>query len=115
MAAPLGAILQVVSTGSLGATVASPMWVILIPAFGLIFGIATYGYKLTRVVGTKRARDVELSFLFRILIVLSPFFRPAGSGCAHPVARLCGDLRGRARDARRLAARPAGACSPPIY
>ena len=46
MSGPLGAIWQVVNTGRLNKSVAAPIWVILVSALGLVFGLATYGYNV---------------------------------------------------------------------
>jgi sodium-dependent phosphate transporter len=43
MTGPLGAVWQVVSTGALSKKVSSPLWVVLLSACGLVFGLATYG------------------------------------------------------------------------
>jgi len=56
MSGPLGAIYQVVQTGQLLKKVAPPYWVVLLSAFGLVFGLATYGYQITRAVGTRMAK-----------------------------------------------------------
>ena len=56
MSGPLGAIWQVVETGRLQKKVANPIWVLLLSAFGLVFGLATYGYNITRAVGTRMAK-----------------------------------------------------------
>jgi sodium-dependent phosphate transporter len=56
MSGPLGAIWQVVSTGSLAKKVAPPLWVLLLSALGLVLGLATYGYNITRAIGTRMAK-----------------------------------------------------------
>jgi solute carrier family 20 (sodium-dependent phosphate transporter) len=43
MAGPLGTILYVIRDGELPSKFEPPIWVILIGAFGLVFGLATYG------------------------------------------------------------------------
>ncbi len=56
MTGPLGAIWQVVNTGTLGKKVSVPLWVVLLSAGGLVVGLATYGYNVTRAVGTRMAK-----------------------------------------------------------
>ena len=56
MAGPLGTIWSVVNDGKLDKKLVPPIWVILIGAFGLVVGLATYGYNVTRAVGTKLAK-----------------------------------------------------------
>ena len=55
MAGPLATIWEVHLTGKLPSTVLAPIWIVLIGAFGLVIGLSTYGYKVTRAVGTRLA------------------------------------------------------------
>lgn len=56
MSGPLGAIFQVVRSGYLVKDSSPPIWTVLVGAFGLVIGLATYGYILTRAVGTRYAK-----------------------------------------------------------
>eukprot|EP00300_Choanocystis_sp_HF-7_P020656 c20645_g2_i1.p1 GENE.c20645_g2_i1~~c20645_g2_i1.p1 ORF type:complete len:320 (-),score=83.32 c20645_g2_i1:246-1205(-) len=55
MAGPLGVIWEVYQTDKLPSKVAASIWVVFLGAFGLMFGLATYGYNVTRAVGTQYA------------------------------------------------------------
>nr|AQM55173.1 sodium/phosphate symporter PTB [Coleochaete nitellarum] len=52
MSGPLGSIVQIYRTGRFDKKVDPPIWVILVGALGLVFGLALYGYKVTRTMGT---------------------------------------------------------------
>lgn len=56
MVGPLAAIWTVYDTGKLASKVDPPIWIILIGAFGLVLGLATYGYNVCRAMGTKMAK-----------------------------------------------------------
>lgn len=56
MAGPLAAIWDVYQNGKLNKTVAPPVWIILIGATGLVIGLATYGYNVTRAMGVQLAK-----------------------------------------------------------
>lgn len=56
MAGPLTVIYDVYLTGTLSKTVTPEIWIILIGAVGLVFGLATYGYNVTRAMGAKLAK-----------------------------------------------------------
>ncbi len=56
MSGPLGAIFQVIRSGQLTSSSSPPIWTVLIGAFGLVVGLATYGYSVTRAVGTRLAK-----------------------------------------------------------
>lgn len=56
MAGPLGTIWKVVQDGKLSSSLVAPIWVILIGAFGLVVGLATYGHNVSRAMGTKMAK-----------------------------------------------------------
>ncbi|GLC32995.1 hypothetical protein PLESTB_000382400 [Pleodorina starrii] len=56
MAGPLATIWFAVKTGSLPSKVSAPIWCILISALGLVLGLATYGYNVTRAMGTRMAK-----------------------------------------------------------
>ena len=56
MAGPLATIWDVYTQGKLNKTVQPQIWIILIGALGLVIGLATYGYNVTRAMGVKLAK-----------------------------------------------------------
>ena len=56
MSGPLGAIFSIIRSGSLSSSTSPPIWTVLVGAFGLIIGLGTYGYSVTRAVGTRMAK-----------------------------------------------------------
>ncbi|KXZ51046.1 hypothetical protein GPECTOR_14g33 [Gonium pectorale] len=56
MAGPLTTIWYAVKDGILPSKVNAPIWTIMISALGLVTGLATYGYKVTRAVGMRYAK-----------------------------------------------------------
>lgn len=56
MAGPLAAIWDVYNTGKLAKNVSPPVWIVLIGACGLVVGLATYGYNVTRAMGVSLAK-----------------------------------------------------------
>nr|WNH14453.1 phosphate transporter B 1;1 [Pteris cretica] len=75
MAGPLATVWDVYRNGKLSSKVVPPVWVILIGAFGLVIGLATYGYNVTRAMGVKLAKlsptrgmCAELATAFVIMI-----------------------------------------------
>lgn len=56
MAGPLGSIWSIVNDGKLDKKILPPIWIVVIGASGLVVGLATYGYNVTRAVGTKLAK-----------------------------------------------------------
>ncbi|PNH03788.1 Phosphate-repressible phosphate permease [Tetrabaena socialis] len=56
MAGPLATIWFAVKDGILYSKVSAPIWCILISAFGLVIGLGTYGYNVTRAMGTRMAK-----------------------------------------------------------
>eukprot|EP00245_Coleochaete_scutata_P015149 TRINITY_DN663_c0_g1_i1.p1 TRINITY_DN663_c0_g1~~TRINITY_DN663_c0_g1_i1.p1 ORF type:complete len:648 (-),score=96.18 TRINITY_DN663_c0_g1_i1:684-2627(-) len=52
MSGPLGSVYQIYRTGKFDSKVEPKIWIILIGALGLVFGLAIYGYKVTRTMGT---------------------------------------------------------------
>lgn len=56
MAGPLAAIWDVYNKGVLAKNVSPPVWIILIGACGLVVGLATYGYNVTRAMGVQLAK-----------------------------------------------------------
>ncbi|MBE3639090.1 inorganic phosphate transporter [Mangrovicoccus algicola] len=82
---PLAAVVQAVQTGSFGETFAIPLWVMLIGAFGISFGLFLFGPRLIKVVGSEitklnpmRAYCVALSAAITV-IVASWFGLPVSS------------------------------------
>ncbi|MBU2981374.1 inorganic phosphate transporter [Lentibacter algarum] len=72
---PLAAIVHAVEFGSFAAKVAIPMWVMVIGAFGISFGLFLFGPKLIRMVGSQitklnpmRAYCVSLSAAITVII-----------------------------------------------
>jgi sodium-dependent phosphate transporter len=56
MAGPLAAIWDVYQHGKLNKNVSPPVWIVLIGAAGLVIGLATYGYNVTRAMGVQLAK-----------------------------------------------------------
>ncbi|EFJ43878.1 hypothetical protein VOLCADRAFT_76547 [Volvox carteri f. nagariensis] len=56
MAGPLATVWFAVKTGTLPSKVNAPIWCILISALGLVIGLSTYGYNVTRAMGTRMAK-----------------------------------------------------------
>ncbi|KAK9815833.1 hypothetical protein WJX72_010493 [[Myrmecia] bisecta] len=88
MAGPLAVIWDVYKTGSLPKDVSPPVWVILIGAFGLVIGLATYGYNVTRSMGVKLAKitptrgfAAELATAFVIMIAAQYGLPTSSSQC----------------------------------
>ncbi|HEY7886101.1 MAG TPA: inorganic phosphate transporter [Cellvibrionaceae bacterium] len=50
---PLAAVVSVVATSSVTSTAAVPTWVLLIGGFGIVIGLATYGFKVMATIGRK--------------------------------------------------------------
>lgn len=50
---PVAAIVSVVSSGEVSQSAALPAWVLLLGALGIVFGLATYGFKVIRTVGQR--------------------------------------------------------------
>jgi inorganic phosphate transporter, PiT family len=72
---PLAAIVQALGSGSTSGAVAIPLWVMLIGAFGLSFGLFLFGPKLIRMVGSQitklnpmRAYCVSLSAAMTVIV-----------------------------------------------
>lgn len=75
MAGPLATIWDVYQRGQLSSKVKPPVWIIVIGASGLVIGLATYGYNVTRAMGVKLAKltptrgfAAELATAFVIMI-----------------------------------------------
>lgn len=75
MAGPLATIWEIYQTGALQKNVQPPVWIILIGALGLVIGLATYGYNVTRAMGVQLAKltptrgfSAELATSFTIMI-----------------------------------------------
>ncbi|WP_423211900.1 inorganic phosphate transporter [Paracoccus yeei] len=72
---PLAAIVQTVTTGNFNGDVVIPLWVMLIGAFGISFGLSLFGPKLIRMVGNEitklnpmRAYCIALSAAVTVII-----------------------------------------------
>ncbi|RQP05696.1 MAG: anion permease [Paracoccus sp. BP8] len=72
---PLAAIVQTVQTGNFNGDVTIPLWVMLIGAFGISFGLSLFGPKLIRMVGSEitklnpmRAYCVALSAAITVIL-----------------------------------------------
>lgn len=50
---PLAAIVHIIQTGSVEMKVPVPLWVLALGGGSIVFGLATYGYKVMQTVGTK--------------------------------------------------------------
>ncbi len=50
---PLAAVVRVVQTGTVVQKVGVPFWVLVLGGTGIVIGLATYGYRVMRTVGTK--------------------------------------------------------------
>jgi len=48
---PVAAVVAIASSGSVGASAAVPMWVLLVGGVGIVIGLATYGHKVIATVG----------------------------------------------------------------
>ncbi len=73
---PLAGIVEVLSTGSGAAKVAIPIWVMVIGAIGIAIGLALYGPKLIRTVGTEiteldRARAFCIALAAAITVIIA--------------------------------------------
>lgn len=56
MAGPLAAIWENYENGRVSKKVTPPIWIVLIGAFGLVFGLSLYGYKVTKSMGIKLSK-----------------------------------------------------------
>jgi sodium-dependent phosphate transporter len=85
MAGPLATIWEVYRNGQLSKSVKPPIWIILIGALGLVIGLATYGYNVTRAMGVKLAKltptrgfAAELATAF-VIMIASQYGLPTSS------------------------------------
>ncbi|KAG6558097.1 hypothetical protein Mapa_000278 [Marchantia paleacea] len=85
MAGPLATIWDVYKKGQLSKNVQPPIWIILIGAIGLVIGLATYGYNVTRAMGVKLAKltptrgfAAELATAF-VIMIASQYGLPTSS------------------------------------
>ncbi|KAL2632054.1 hypothetical protein R1flu_016740 [Riccia fluitans] len=88
MAGPLATIWDVYQRGQLSKVVKPPVWIILIGAIGLVIGLATYGYNVTRAMGVKLAKltptrgfAAELATAFVIMIAAQYGLPTSSSQC----------------------------------
>jgi sodium-dependent phosphate transporter len=56
MAGPLAAIYDIYRNGSLSSSLSPAIWCVLVGAFALVVGLATYGYHVTRTTGVMLAK-----------------------------------------------------------
>ncbi|KAJ9518990.1 hypothetical protein QJQ45_026329 [Haematococcus lacustris] len=56
MAGPHATVWAAYTEGKLTKSVTAPVWIVFIGAFGLVIGLATYGYKVTRAMGVRLAK-----------------------------------------------------------
>jgi solute carrier family 20 (sodium-dependent phosphate transporter) len=56
MAGPLAAIWSAYTEGVVPSKITAPVWVTFIGAFGLVIGLATYGYNVTRAMGVRLSK-----------------------------------------------------------
>lgn len=85
MAGPLATIWDFYQHGAISKKVTPPIWIILISAFGLVFGLSLYGYKVTQTMGVKlsklspaRGFAAELATSM-VIMVASQFGLPTSS------------------------------------
>ncbi|BBN09031.1 solute carrier family 20 (sodium-dependent phosphate transporter) [Marchantia polymorpha subsp. ruderalis] len=85
MAGPLATIWDVYQKGQLSKSVTPPVWIVLIGAIGLVIGLATYGYNVTRSMGVKLAKltptrgfAAELATAF-VIMIASQYGLPTSS------------------------------------
>jgi sodium-dependent phosphate transporter len=85
MAGPLSTIYAVNQTGKLPKAVEAPIWILIISAFSLVAGLATYGKTMTKAVGTEfckitpaRGFSAELSTAV-VIMVASQYGLPTSS------------------------------------
>ncbi|KAL2632064.1 hypothetical protein R1flu_016750 [Riccia fluitans] len=88
MAGPLATIWDVYTNGQLSKSVKPPVWIIVIGAIGLVIGLATYGYNVTRAMGVKLAKltptrgfAAELATAFVIMIAAQYGLPTSSSQC----------------------------------
>ena len=88
MAGPLATIWFTVKDGTLYSKVQAPIWIIIISALGLVIGLATYGYNVTRAVGTRMAKlsptrgfSAELSTALVIMVAAQYGLPTSSSQC----------------------------------
>jgi solute carrier family 20 (sodium-dependent phosphate transporter) len=88
MAGPLATVWEVYKTGTLPDKVSAPIWIVLIGALGLVFGLATYGYNVCRTMGTAMAKlspsrgfAAELSTAMIIMVAAQAGLPTSSSQC----------------------------------
>lgn len=73
---PLAAVISVVTTGGeVGQKAGLPLWVLTLGGLGIVIGVATYGYRVMRTIGTKiteltptRGFSAELAAAFTVVL-----------------------------------------------
>lgn len=88
MAGPLATVWEVYKTGTLPSKVSAPIWIVVIGALGLVFGLATYGYNVCRTMGTAMAKlspsrgfSAELSTALIIMVAAQAGLPTSSSQC----------------------------------
>lgn len=88
MSGPLGTIWDVYTTGTLHSKITPPVWIIVVGASGLVTGLVTYGYNVTRAMGTRMAKlsptrgfCAEISTSFVIMIAAQYGLPTSSSQC----------------------------------
>jgi len=88
MSGPLGAIFQIIRSGNLPDKSSPPIWTVIIGALGLVIGLGTYGYQVTRAVGVQLAKltpsrgfSAEISTAMIIMIAAQYGLPTSSSQC----------------------------------
>jgi solute carrier family 20 (sodium-dependent phosphate transporter) len=88
MAGPLATVWAAYTEGKVSSSVVAPVWCTFIGAFGLVVGLATYGYNVTRAMGVRlskltatRGFCAELSTAFVIMIAAQYGLPTSSSQC----------------------------------
>jgi len=101
--APFAAMVGLYQSGITEKKVAVPEWILVIGAFGMVIGLATYGYKIMKVLGVRmcymtstRGYCIELSSAI-IIIICSAWGYPASTTHAQVGATIGAGLMEKAR------------------
>ena len=102
--APFAAMVALYENGITEKKVPVPIWILLIGAVGMVIGLATYGYKIMKVLGVKmcymtstRGYCIELSSAI-IIIICSAFGYPASTTHAQVGATVGAGLMEKLRE-----------------
>jgi len=101
--APFAAMVGLYESGITSKKVPVPEWILVIGAFGMVIGLATYGYKIMKVLGVRmcymtstRGYCIELSSAI-IIIICSALGQPASTTHAQVGATIGAGLMEKAR------------------